>query len=133
MVNEPTTIAYAIKEALKPVFVDSGNLVMRECAKHLGMKFVEFAQAAFMSELTGFFIEYLADQLFTYFGGGGGDTDKSFDFRALLEELLLFLLRFFLILLLNRIFPNTVYLNTFLSIIVPRFLKYLIGELRRKS
>ena len=91
MVNEPTTIAYAIKEALKPVFVDSGNLVMRECAKHLGMKFVEFAQAAFMSELTGFFIEYLADQLFTYFGSGGGDTDTSFDFRALLEELLLFL------------------------------------------
>ncbi len=125
-------ITYASKEALKPIFTDASNAVMRECAKHLGIKFIEFARSAFMSELTGFLIEYLVDQIYTYLGGGGGDG-KSFDFLTFLEELLIFLLRFFIVLLLCQIHPDMILLKSFLAIIVPKFLKYLIGKLRSKK
>lgn len=122
-------LANATKEALKPVFVEKGSLVMRECAKHLGEEFVGFVRSAFMSELTGFLIEYLADQVFTYFAGGGG-AGSSFDFYTFLEELILFLLRYFIVLLLCCIHPNMMYLKNFLDTIVPIFLKFIISKLR---
>jgi len=127
-------IAYASKEALKPIFTDAGNAVMRECAKQLGMKFVEFAQSAFMLDFTGFLIEYLVDQIYMCLGGGGGGGDgNNFDIATWLEELLVFLLRFFIVLLLCQIHPDMILLKKFLDIIVSKFLKYLIGKLRSKK
>jgi hypothetical protein len=126
-------IAYAAKEALKPLFTNGSSFLMQECAKHFGAQFVEFVRSAFVSELTGFLIEYLADQLYVHFGGGGGNGGKNFDLLMWLEELVIFLLCYFLVLLLCRMHPDMSLLKNFFDIIIPMFVKYLISKLRSKK
>ncbi len=87
-----------------------------------------------MSEATSLLIDYLVDKLFpTLFpmnGSGGGNGNKADEWEWIIQ-IVIFVLKYIIVLFVCRYLGTHELLNQFLLLIVPRFLKWMIEKMHK--
>ncbi len=128
-------LGYSVYQFIKSQVADGVNSeLLKICSHELGHSFSRFACEAFMSEATGFLIQYIVDQLFLALfpsSGTGGCNGNGTDKWEWIIDLIIFILKYIIVPFICRCCGPPDLLNQFLLLILPHFLKWVIDKIRK--